>query len=100
MLLNLADERPLDHLPAADVVRARDRVEQGDEAAGDVRPERLTADELGSARWRSAHWDPRLNHLNQPVKHYASRAPLVGAAGSLPVGMILDGSHDAEAVSG
>ena len=42
--------------------------------------------------------DPRLNHLNQPVKHYASRAPLVGAAGSLPVGMILDGSHDAEAV--
>ena len=40
-----------------------------------------------------------LKHLNQPVKqHYASRAPLVGAAGSLPAGMILDGSHDAEAV--
>ena len=53
MLLDLADERPL---LAADVVRARDRVEQGDEASGDVRPERLTADELGSARWRSAHW--------------------------------------------
>ena len=41
-------------LSAADVVRARDRVEQGDEASGNVRPERLTADELGSARW-SAH---------------------------------------------
>ena len=36
------------------MVRARDRVEQGDEASGNVRPERLTADELGSARW-SAH---------------------------------------------
>ena len=55
VLLDLADERPPDHLPAADVVRARDRVEQGDGASGDMRPERLTADELGSARW-SAHW--------------------------------------------
>ena len=51
VLLDLADERPPDHLPAADVVRARDRVEQGDETSGDVRPERLTADELGSSRW-------------------------------------------------
>ena len=34
MLLNLADERPLDHLTAAAVVRARDRVEQGDETSG------------------------------------------------------------------
>ena len=55
VLLDLADERPPDHLPAADVVRARDRVEQGDGVSGDMRPERLTADELGSARW-SAHW--------------------------------------------
>ena len=44
--------------------------------------------------------DLRLKHLNQPVKHYASRAPLVGAASSIPTGMISDGSHDAEAVSG
>ena len=70
MLLNLADERPLDHLPAVDVVRARDRVEQGDEASvsdlvmgrlvrrlerdedglRDVRPEHLTADDLAPAR--------------------------------------------------
>ena len=54
VLIDLADERPPDHLPAADVVRARDRVEHGDKASGGVRPERLTADELGSARW-SAH---------------------------------------------
>ena len=51
MLLDLTDERPLNHLTAADVVRARDRVEQGDEAAADVRPERLTTGELGLARW-------------------------------------------------
>ena len=69
MLLDLADERPLDHLPVADVVLARDRVEPGDEAAASdlvmgrlvrrlerdedglmgVRPERLTADELAPA---------------------------------------------------
>ena len=55
VLLDCADERSPDHVPAADVVRARDRVEPGDEASGDVRPERLTADELESARW-SAHW--------------------------------------------
>ena len=73
MLLDLADERPPDHLPAADVVRARNRVEQGDEASGDVRPERLTANELGSARW-SAHWIQELKHWNQPVKYYASRS--------------------------